>query len=219
MAETVLAEETVARLLLCRFLVQGFTYPDASLLAVLRAHETWNELAAADEVLNLGIALTLADLRACVQGHDGDDERLLTDLQIEHTYLFITARPHVPAPPYESAYFGRGLLMGESVSQVLQAYQEAGLAMNEEFDALPDHIAAELEFMFYLIRQEAEAEDSEVWQERQKRFLAEHLLRWGPQFLRKVQDSARQPFYRHLAPLTEMWLRAEAQRLRMNAPR
>jgi TorA maturation chaperone TorD len=108
--------------------------------------------------------------------------------------------------------------MGEPVSQVLQLYREAGLTMNEEFDALPDHIAAELEFMVYLIQQEAEAEDGEGWQERQKRFLAEHLLRWGGEFLEKLQDSARQPFYRYLAPLTEMWLRAEGQRLRMNAP-
>ncbi|NIV28123.1 MAG: hypothetical protein GWN58_01050 [Anaerolineae bacterium] len=220
-AQIVSVEETMARLLLYRFLGLGYTYPETALLEVLQANETWDQLTAADEVLGLGIGPTLADLQTLVESYAGDGEQLLTDLQIEHTYLFISAVPHVPASPYESAYTNRGLLMGEPVSQVLRAYREAGLLMNKDYDALPDHMAAELEFMFYLVQQEAESSQSGdedgagVWQDRQRSFLREHLLRWGPSFLKEVTASARQLFYGMLAALTEAWFRSEEQRLRV----
>lgn len=221
MAKTLVAEETIARMLLYRFLARGYTYP--TLPEVLLADEVWDEMQAADEALNLGAGQTIADMRAFVSQYAGDSETLLTDLQIEHTYLFINAVPHVPAPPYESAYAGQGLLMGEPVSQVLQTYREAGLVMRQDYEALPDHIAAEAEFMSYLVQQVAEAcqlgygEEADVWQARQRAFLAEHLLCWGPPFLAKVATSARQPFYRLLATVTEAFLYAEARRLGVTA--
>ena len=157
MVETVPAQETIARLLLYRFLAKGYSYPEADLLEILSVEVVWEELALAGEVLGLETSPNLVELREWLDGYKGDEERLLLDLQIEHTYLFITARPHVPASPYESAYNGRGYLMGEPVSQVLAAYREAGLAMHKDYDALPDHFAAELEFLSYLIQQELEA--------------------------------------------------------------
>lgn len=223
MAETVVTEETVARLLLYRFLARGYTYPDPALLEVLLTDEVWDEMQAADETLSLRAGQTIVDMRAFVSQYAGDSETLLTDLQIEHTYLFINAVPRVPAPPYESAYAGQGRLMGEPVSQVLQTYREAGLDMRQDYEALPDHIAAEAEFMSYLVQQAAEASQSgdgevaEIWQARQRAFLAEHLLRWGPPFLAKVATSARQPFYRLLATVTETFLYAEARRLGVTA--
>ena len=221
MVETAPAQETIARLLLYRFLAKGYSYPEADLLEILSVEVVWEELALAGEVLGLEPSRALVELREWLDGYKGDEERLLLDLQIEHTYLFITARPHVPASPYESAYNGRGYLMGEPVSQVLAAYREAGLAMHKDYDALPDHFSAELEFLSYLIQQELEAvqagdtASAASWRERQNRFLEEHLLQWGPRFLAKVTDGARKPFYRLLADLAGMVLQPAGQRMPM----
>lgn len=211
-------EETIARLLLYRFLGQAFAYPDVALSDILADGEAWVQLLAADEALELKATPILVDLQAWLAEYEDDEERLLLDLQVEHTYLFITARPHVPAPPYESAYTGRGFLMGEPVSQVLEAYREAGLAMHRDYDALPDHVAAELEFVSYLVQQETEAGESGEWCDRQHRFLEEHLLRWGTTFLEKVAAGARKPFYRLLADLAGTFFSAEAQRFAMTIP-
>ena len=221
MVETVPPQETIARLLLYRFLAKGYSYPEAALLEIFSVEVVWEELALAGEVLGLETSPTLVVLREWLEGYKGDEERLLLDLQIEHTYLFITARPHVPAPPYESAYHGRGYLMGEPVSQVLAAYREAGLAMHKDYDALPDHFSAELEFLSYLIQQELEAvqagdtASAASWLERQNRFLEEHLLQWGPRFLAKVTAGARKPFYRLMADLAGMVLQPEGQPMPM----
>ena len=221
MVEAISTQETLARLLLCRYLTRGFSYPETDLLEILSVEVMWEELTLASEILGLETSPILAALQEWLDGYEGDQERLLLDLQIEHTYLFITARPHVPAPPYESAYNGRGYLMGEPTFQVIEAYREAGLAMHKDYDALPDHFAAELEFLSYLIQQEIEAVQADdtagvaSWQERQNSFLDKHLLQWGPQFLPKVTAGARQPFYRLLADLAGMVLQAEEQRITM----
>jgi DMSO reductase family type II enzyme chaperone len=221
LAEPAVNQETVARLLLYRFLAQCYTYPEPAFCQTLRQREVWDQLSAAGQTPSRGgTDQSIMDLQAYVGFYNGGDEKLLTDLQIEYTYLFINAVPHVPAPPYESAYTGAGLLMGEPVSQVLKAYREAGLIMHDDYDALPDHIAAELEFVSYLIQQEATAaqqapEEAEAWRTRQRDFLAEHLLRWGPPFLKRVMEGARRPFYIQVAKLTDALFHSEKRRFRL----
>lgn len=212
-------EESGPRWLFYSSLSRTYAYPDSDLAEALFAKETWNQLSDAEASLELEAHSTIRELRAWVERYAGAAEELLADLEVEYTYLFINAVPHVPASPYESAYVGPGLLMGEPVSQVLRAYRDAGLAISDDYEALPDHIAAELEFMAYLIHQQAQAEQEEpeeaaTWRERQHRFLEEHLLRWGPLFLDEVASSARHDFYRHLAGLLEALLQAEEQRVK-----
>jgi TorA maturation chaperone TorD len=219
-AEPAANQETVARLLLYRLLAQCYSWPEPTFCEALRGREVWDQLTVAGETLSGGIHQNIANLEACVSRCSGSDESLLTDLRIEYTYLFINAVPHVPAPPYESAYTEAGLLMGEPVSQVLQAYREAGLIMHHDYDALPDHVAAELEFVSYLIQQEATTrqqapEEAEAWRTRQRDFLAKHLLWWGRPFLKKVMEYARRAFYIEVSKLTDAVFRSERRRLRL----
>ena len=214
MVETMVGDKNLARLYIYRFLQLVTTYPDVALLEMLKSDELWESLERAVEILGVGGQDTIQRLDNWLKSYE-DDEKLLTDLRIEYTYLFINAIPHVPASPYESAYTDRGLLMGEPVSQVLQAYRKAGLDIRLDHDNLPDHIATEIEFMFYLVRQEAApdnvADDSVrgTWQEHQKFFLKEHLARWSPLFLSRIASHARKEFYRLVAHLCEEFLRAE----------
>jgi TorA maturation chaperone TorD len=217
--------EIEARRILYRFLAQCYTYPEPAFCKILCRGDIWDWVAEAGHRLSRQTDQIIADLQACAACAPDGDERLHATLEVEYTYLFINAprgraagsQRSVPAPPYESAYTGTGLLMGEPVSQVLAAYRQAGLAIRDDYDALPDHVAAELEFVAYLIRQEAEAArrsvaETAVWQARQGEFLAGHLLCWGPAFLASVQAHARRAFYARVAGLTGALLDAEGRR-------
>ncbi len=218
MRETLAVERTAARMSLYRFLSRCYTYPDRPFVEAMEGEEGWEAVRAAVAAAVPEAQEAVSEMEAFVRGYGSDTERLLTDLQVEYTYLFINAVPSVPAPPYESAYTDRGLLMGRPVSEVVQAYREAGLVVRSDYDGLPDHIAAELEFVAYLMEQELEAADSsagetaQAWRSRRRAFLEAHLLRWAPPFLEKVARSARRPFYRHVAQLTGALLASERER-------
>ncbi|MFC1926823.1 molecular chaperone [Chloroflexota bacterium] len=216
MTQYCVIEEKVTRMWLYRFLGKVYSYPDESLTEILWREELWPELRMAAGVLSTETGKIIDEIEASIrQCNGGGAEQLLQELRIEYTYLFINAVPRVQAPPYESVYLGRGLLMGPPVSEVLGSYREAGLVMNDDYDSLPDHISAELEFMFYLMQKEVECERSgqaeqvEVWQQRKDRFLADHLLRWQALFFEKVKKNARKPFYRLISELTQVILDSE----------
>ena len=215
MAKTIVIEEAIARMLFYRFLGQAFSYPETAFQDILLKDVMWDELRTTDDVLGTGAEQTITEMQNFVSQYKDDAQKLLIDLQIEYTYLFINAVPNVPAPPYESVYFGEGLLMGAPVSRVLHLYREAELTISESYDALPDHIGAELEFMFYLFQQETKAkqmndrETADTWREKQRLFLSEHLLQWGSPFMSRVAQNTRMPFYRLLTELSEAFFNTE----------
>lgn len=135
-------------------------------------------------------------------------EILLNSLQAEYVSLFVASSNGVAAPPYGSFYL-EGAIMGESTQRTLEAYKVAGFALNREYRDLPDHIAAEFEFLCHLARwHNKEAMELSL------RFLEENLLRWFPQFAERVSKSANLEFYRMLSSWIEMLIRADAAFLR-----
>ncbi|MDP3016975.1 MAG: molecular chaperone TorD family protein [Deltaproteobacteria bacterium] len=73
------------------------------------------------------------------------------DLAVEYARLFVGPY-ELKAPPYGSVYLGGARrVMGNSTMGVIKLYEETGLVMDKDFKELPDHIAVELEFMYYLI--------------------------------------------------------------------
>lgn len=136
------------------------------------------------------------------------------ELAVEHARLFL-GPAKILAPPYESMYT-EGRIMGESTLDVIKRYEEAGLAVSPDFKNLPDHIAAELEFIYYLGSKELEA-----WGEgdlekmfhyllMQKRFLKEHLAKWIPQFCERILKNASSEFYKNLAKITQGYIDIES---------
>ena len=80
----------------------------------------------------------------------GDEE-----LAVDHARLFVGPFG-LKAPPYGSLYLdGDGKVMGNSTMRVIQIYEEEGLEIDAEFTELPDHVAVELEFMYYLAHRAA----------------------------------------------------------------
>lgn len=139
------------------------------------------------------------------------------DLLLDYTRLFLGPM-NILAKPYGSFWLEEeNTLMGDSTVAVLDLYSEAEFEMDEEFKELPDHIAAELEFLYLLTFRENEAqvagEDTTKWADLRKLFLAQHLGAWVTPFSAALAAGAKCDFYRELAKLTEMFVRSEKRRI------
>jgi len=119
------------------------------------------------------------------------------------------------AAPYGSVYLdAQRKVMGDSTLDVKSRYREVGLDAANNFKDAPDHIAAELEFMHYLIFKEIEAcsnanmETAIGYIQKQKSLLEDHLMAWVPEFAASIIENAETIFYQNLARATEAFLKA-----------
>jgi TorA maturation chaperone TorD len=138
------------------------------------------------------------------------------DLLVDYTRLFL-GPSQVMAKPYGSAWLDTlALMMGDSTLAVAELYREGGFELSEAFHELPDHIAAELEFLYLLIfrenraRRDGDAETLQATVALKRRFLDEHLGRWVGPFAAAARAGAETDFYRALADLTDAFVREQA---------
>lgn len=123
-------------------------------------------------------------------------------LSLDHAALFVGPF-ELLAAPYGSVYLEKNRqVMGDSTISVLRSYQDAGLLVDVKEP--PDHIAIELEFMYYLCTKEVEAEslgreeESENYRIQQKEFF-QLSLQWVPQFCDSIRQGSDNQFYTSLA--------------------
>lgn len=137
-------------------------------------------------------------------------------LLVDYTRLFL-GPVQARAQPYASVWLGRASELMQAPALDVQAlYAEAGFELADDFAELPDHVAAELEFLYLLIHRGNEARwrgdvaaQAEV-DGLMRRFLDQHLGRWLGPFLQTLHQDAETPFYELLAELTERLVRLEA---------
>lgn len=136
-------------------------------------------------------------------------------LLLDYTRLFL-GPTHIIAKPYGSVWLeGEKTVMGDSTMAVVELYREGGFDIAETFRELPDHVAAELEFLYLLIYRENDAhrngkpEAFDATFSLRKRFLDEHLGCWIGPFTAAVRTGAQSAFYRELAELTERFVKME----------
>ncbi len=156
----------------------------------------------------------------------GDDfysrpaHELLEELAVEYTSLFIGPGSFIS--PHESVHRVRedgdyGKLWGADTVAVKKFIEATGLSYQSSFGGMPDHIAAELEFVQKLEERLAQAQadnDMELaanLSRIKQRFLTEHLLAWAPPFLDKVAEKANVPFYREMAMLASQFIAGEQE--------
>ncbi len=142
------------------------------------------------------------------------NEKLLEDLIVEYTRLFLGPGSHIS--PHESVYIGgyrdknpkSGLLWGDATVEVKHMVEELGYVYREEYNGIPDHLAVELELMGRLTAKEHDVLINEDIREgykcllQEKQFLTEHLSRWIEVFCDRVTENAGHVFYREMARLT-----------------
>ncbi len=137
------------------------------------------------------------------------------DLLVDFAKLFI-GPDELLAHPYGSVYLdGPKILMGNSTMDVIVRYRDAEFAITTDFKEVPDHIAAELEFLYLLCYNESLAiaeqrsEDQKEWQQRRQAFIDDHIGRWIGDFAGKLRNNTQFDYYRHLADLTQRFINAQ----------
>jgi TorA maturation chaperone TorD len=151
-----------------------------------------------------------------------DIQDVLGDLKMEHARVFFGAASSLKAPPYESAYVeqdgeGAGTVKGPATFAVQEFYGRHGVQPPASLQVLPDHIAIELECMYFLSSREREAWEkgevgtAEALRRAQLRFVEEHLARWVPDFCRRMQNAARSNLCFALAGILREFLAVETR--------
>jgi len=120
---------------------------------------------------------------------------------------------------------GDASLMQDSSMAVLGIYREGGFDLSEDFRELPDHIAAELEFLYLLIhrenmaQRESDLDGLAVTLKLRGRFLAAHLDASIEPFTTAMESSAQTDYYRTLADLTRRFVASERRDVRSDCKR
>lgn len=129
-------------------------------------------------------------------------KRLLDDLQIEHTALFVMGKLS-KGRPYESFYLDKDRKIGARVTiNVDKFYKSAGIKFTDAQDETADYIAIELEFMHHMCKREEEA-----WNEQdnkhavgylkfQRDFIDNHLGKWYKPFCEDTIEESRFDFFK-----------------------
>ena len=191
----------------CRLLAASFYQPEAS-LAKEGLFAGLNEAAAA---LDADLAEGARRLESAFAKEGADD------LLLEYTRLVLGPIAAV-ARPYGSVWLTREkTLMQDASLAVLELYREGGFDLAEDFRELPDHVAAELEFLYLLLFREnrARRDDDPALGgilALKRRFLEQHLGAWAPGFCRAVAEGTTSGFYRELASLASRFVAMETAR-------
>lgn len=153
-------------------------------------------------------------LRAELAGIAGLDD--IQTLQVDYSRLSVG--PYgLLASPYGSMYLENLKLVGDSTVDVSRRYAKEGL--NVSIREVPDHVAVELEFMYFLIHKEVEAAllgDSARamdYVRKQRDFLEVHLARWVYDFADRMASNAETSFYKKLAGLTKKFISGDVKKL------
>lgn len=115
----------------------------------------------------------------------------------------------------------------QELADIAGFYHAFGFRVGAAVRERPDHLAAELEFMYVLALKEAYALENsifemvEICQDAERKFLQDHLARWTPQFCKSLQHSTAdrlgeeglQSPYILLAQLLERFIASETSRL------
>jgi len=157
----------------------------------------------------------MGDVCAAAVEHIPDLEEDIERLKIDYSKLFVGPFKLL-APPYGSVYLdGKRILLGDSTMDARNRYREAGLDIAAHFREAPDHIAVELEFMYYLVFKEVEAIELSDFRSameylaRQRGFLEDHLGVWVPEFAANVERNATIDFYRNLVRATRAFVQED----------
>jgi TorA maturation chaperone TorD len=199
-------EEGTARESLCRFLAACYYQPGPE----FAEEKVFDSMLHAATRIDPDLAAHARRLGAEFSAEEPES------LLLDYTRLFL-GPSHIVAKPYGSVWLeGEKTLMGNSTMAVQELYHEGGFEIDEEFRELPDHIAAELEFLYLLIYREneghrnGEPEALKAAAGLRKRFLEEQLGLWIGPFTAAVKGGAQSGFYRELAELTERFVKMEA---------
>lgn len=191
---------------LCRYLAACYYEPSAD----FSEERLFDSMLAAAIAIDPDLAESARKLGAAFAAQD------LQALLVDYTRLFIGPSQPV-AMPYASFWLTDDPSQRhEATMAVLDFYEQGGFDISDDFRELPDHVAAELEFLYLLIYSQNQArsggntDELSAASELHRRFVTEHLGAWVGSFAAAIRVGADTAFYRELAEFTERFARLEA---------
>jgi TorA maturation chaperone TorD len=208
-------DELLATAVLCRALKIGFDRPDIETQGTFFTTEGVQTLHRAAEQL---VGDTTDRVPECVSRIASLHPRGVEDLQPVYDRLFgHTLRSQVC--PYECEYGKPGVFrQAQELADLGGFYAAFSLQTRAAKHQRHDHIACELEFLQFLCHKELwaiENEDremQEVTAEAARRFLKQHLARFGPAFAAGLRNADPEGFYGELGALLHSFLMALCRR-------
>ena len=147
------------------------------------------------------------------------DAATLPDLTRQHERTFGHAVQGV-APPYELEYGEEhSHRQPQELGDIAAFYAAFGLTIAPSAHERVDHVGTECEFLHYLLYKQACAvdadaqEQAEVCGDASRRFLADHLGRWGPAFALRLTRAAGGEWLGLVGDLLLEWLSRECARV------
>jgi len=206
------------RLVVYSDLAQCFSYPAKPAIALLKG-EMEDHLPFYD-LVGLDLKPRLDAIKEWMRSYEEVGDMWL-DLRREYTRLLIIANPKVPCGCMVPSNMEEDwLVWGKTTVDAEKLYADAGLRHSED---IPEYFAAELEFMWYLIREEIKArggtlaegssgvnvEKAEKMADLQRTFLKEHIGVRYEKFLEKMRSAARSVFYNEVCALAGEFISGE----------
>ncbi len=202
----------LARSAAYRLLSQATVYPTDEVVAAL-GDEDLSQARAAADVLGATFSERLGAFERELQAASAEE------LQDQHRRIF-THILSLDCPPCETVYTAREIFEEtDHLSEIAGFFRAFGMELAER--ERPDHISIELEFMHLVTCKEAIAqmhhgsEKARLCRVVQRKFMEDHLGRWGQQFAQQLERQAPAGYFRAVAGLIDTFLAAEVSYLRV----
>jgi TorA maturation chaperone TorD len=147
----------------------------------------------------------LKGMRDSVKQNESRLDDWADQLSLEFARLFI-GPAHPIAIPFASFYLSEShALMTEETMAVRKQYLEAGLALKNLYQMPDDHIAIELDFLYYLTERFLELSENgnnteaERYLKLRHDFLMDHFVLWAPTFAHQILESTSEDYFKGAA--------------------
>lgn len=147
----------------------------------------------------------LKGMRDSVKQNESRLDEWTDHLSLEFARLFI-GPSYPPAIPFASFYLSEShSLMTEETMAVRKQYLEAGLALKNLYQMPDDHIAIELDFLYYLTERVLELlenggnTEAEKYLKLRHDFLMYHFVLWAPAFANRILESTSEDYFKGAA--------------------
>lgn len=123
-------------------------------------------------------------------------------------------------PLYESSYtaYREDLSSRDIYEDIFRFYEHFDIKLSKKEKDYPDHLVAELEFMAFLAKKEANAlelgKDANPYRRAQLDFLERHLNKWVHKLDERIQKRIKVPFYKGASTFMVEFLRKHLLYLR-----
>ena len=213
-------QEIEALLLSIKKLSDWFWGPDRQKCDEMLTSDYWHCFLALETQLKFDLPEAVKKIITDLKNFK-DADSFYNFLETAYVRLFISHRNGIAAPLYESCYHGvgpgdRGSLMGEPALKMKQRFESKGLSLDFNIHEPPDHLAIELEYLYFLLSKGREDQDGTLIAEAGS-FAAGTMLPWVSDLQTQVELHLPDHPYCHMVSILKAVLRRIGELEKKNA--